>query len=90
MTDRFKIRIGELDPIEVVAKNRRSALNKAIEGPEAVAIVQDHVDSAGLYRVHREGRAERIGSISRVAEKKTDGGTANETNNRNNRSTEGK
>ena len=60
----YAMRVGDLPPFYVKAKNRRSAINKTLEDPDQVAIIQTYATSATLFRVTgRRRTAERIGEI---------------------------
>lgn len=64
----YAIKIGELDEIKVVARNRRSAINKVIDSPEEVAICQTWATSETLVRVLNTHYCEPIGKIWEVSE----------------------
>ena len=64
----YAIKIGEMDEIKVVARNRRSAINKVIDSPEGVAIHQSWATMATLVRVLNPHHCEPIGKIWEVQE----------------------
>ena len=59
----YLIKIGDLEPFPVSARNRRSAINKTLEEPDQVAIVQTHAMTASLFRINMNGLAVYIGKI---------------------------
>ena len=60
----YVMRIGDRPTFYIKAKNRRSAINKTLEEPDQVAIIQNYATSATLFRVTGKHKtAERIGEI---------------------------
>lgn len=65
MTRRYIIRIGELDPMEVLAKHPRAVVNRCVAEPDTVAIVREPMSDTRmmLWRAGRTGLTECIGWI---------------------------
>jgi hypothetical protein len=71
MTRRYIIRIGELGPMEVLAKHPRAVVNRYVTEPDTVAIVRESMSDTGrmmLWRANRTGLTERIGWIMEADE----------------------
>lgn len=70
MTRRYIIRIGELSPMEVLAKHPRAVVNRFITEPDTVAIVVDprKPDIHHLWRINWYATAVHIGTIQEVEE----------------------